>query len=849
MKKFIYMASAAALLASCSDDIHMDVTAPGQQVEVTFSAALPTEMMSRAVSDGETANQLSYTVFKSDGSVVLSETIEAFQSTVRTQVVSIPLITGETYTIAFWADKKDNGLYTYNDGKISINYANAKANDESADAFFWTEKNYKVTGSASKTVTLTRPFAQINFGTTQADHEAAVKSGLDISTTQVTVSGTTYTSLNLLDGSVDGKADVTYALNTRPSNPETLTVEGADYVYVAYAYVLTPPADKSENLTKVTLTPKATDAAVREYTTVPVKRNYRTNIIGNLFTSNVDFKVVIDQNYVDDINAGVWDGSVTEPVIDMDNSTVQISNAAQLAWLADYVNNATTQISRATTVPYSFSGWTVELTDDIYLCGEPWTPIGTNSDSGRKFKGTFDGKGYTIYGLNVDQGAAYHGAGLFGALNGTAKNFTIDGAYINSISSGDPTDNGIAVVAGSIYPSGTISGVTVKNAEMYGNRYMGGIAGYVYGTIENCTVDGITMLCTPNLVGTKYDNGDKVGAVAGYFNSDDSRNKLSGNTVNNAKITGYRDLGGLAGCADAAGYVTDCKVTNSTICASAKNSYSGHSAGENIGEIVGRQITSSLASSNTYENVTLITQLVSSMEELSNAISNAQDGDVITLDQGTYEWTNVSITNKNITIQGMGENSIIDTSNSSGESGKGMVYTNGSTVTLKDLTITFPGTNYAGFGAGGTAVTYENCKIVNVNWGYATTTTYNDCTFTFSDPSITNSYVLWSWGANLTFNDCTFEGGNRALLIYSEASHDLTFNINNCSFTGNENPSSAKPAIQVNGSNGACYVNISNSTATGYATGSTSNSQLWDVKSGVKAKVTIDEEEVYNSIN
>ncbi len=55
-------------------------------------------------------------------------------------------------------------------------------------------------------------------------------------------------------------------------------------------------------------------------------------------------------------------------------------------------------------------------------------------------------------------------------MNGTAKNFTIDGAAIVSISTGDQTSNGTAVVAGSIYNTGLIEGVTVKNATVNGNR-------------------------------------------------------------------------------------------------------------------------------------------------------------------------------------------------------------------------------------------------------------------------------------------------------------------------------------------------------------------------------------------
>ncbi len=618
MKRLTLLAATASLLlASCSDEIRTEVANPGQEVQVSFSASLPEQMLSRAtnVSDGTTANRLNYTVFKDSKAITSGDVSDAFQDKkTKSQTVSLPLITGETYSIVFWADNSSSP-YSYSDGVVTVDYAKAYANDENADAFFGQELNYTVTGSASKTVTLTRPFAQINFGTTKADYEAAVLSGLDASESAVAIKTQTDKTFNLIDESVaDAVDEVTYLNLTTPTdeddpfslNPDqraALTVDGTDYVYVGYAYVLTQPENKAENITTVTLTPVSAGETVRTYTNVPVKRNYRTNIIGNLFTSSVDYTVLIDQNYVDDINVEVWDGSIEQPTIS--GTTVHIANAAELAWLADYVNNATEKVSRAEEIPFDFSGYTVELTEDIYLNDEPWTPIGLNADNvQRKFKGTFDGKGYTIYNLHVEQEAAYRAAGLFGALNGTAKDFTIDGAYVNSLSSGSATDNGIAVVAGSIYDGGTIDGVTVKNAEVYGNRYCGGVAGYTYGNVTNCAVDGITIVCTPDNLTGSYDNGDKVGGLVGYF-VDKSTYVVDNCTVNNAKVTGYRDLGGLIGCANKATSVNNCTVSNTKIIPSSTNAYSGHSAGENTDLIVGRQISGPLPASNTAVNTTI----------------------------------------------------------------------------------------------------------------------------------------------------------------------------------------------------------------------------------------------------
>ena len=172
-----------------------------------------------------------------------------------------------------------------------------------------------------------------------------------------------------------------------------------------------------------------------------------------------------------------WNNHVAETLSTDNEGCYLIGTAEELALFAKMVNQGST-----------FEGNTVVLTSNIDLGEYLWTPIGPNADDSKKFKGTFYGQNHVIYNLYVKQNAGYHAAGLFGALNGTVTNLTIDSANIENLSTSNSegaTDNGTAVVAGSIYQSGTISKVTVKNATVKGNRYVGGIAGYVYGNVTN----------------------------------------------------------------------------------------------------------------------------------------------------------------------------------------------------------------------------------------------------------------------------------------------------------------------------------------------------------------------------
>lgn len=336
-----------------------------------------------------------------------------------------------------------------------------------------------------------------------------------------------------------------------------------------------------------------------------------------------------------------WDGTVADELVtDEETKTVTISTAAELALFAQEVNGGN-----------NFRGWTVLLTDDINLDNQEWEPIGPNADAANKFAGTFDGQYNTIYNLSVNQGAAYHAAGLFGALNGTVKNLNVENANIVSLSSGDPTDNGIAVIAGSIYTTGAIDNCHVTNASVSGNRYVAGIAGYVYGSITNCSVtDSFIVASCDNLTG-EWNNGDKTGGIAGYFASENTY-KVAGNTVADTTIVGYRDLGGIAGYA--ADRVTNNKVSNVTVVQNDAHNYKNYTSKDefDVGSIVGDGV---VHTSNTGEANILYTSdgkiaIASDKESLATSINNVQAGGTVMLTDDVDYGTNQLQLDKNVTL-------------------------------------------------------------------------------------------------------------------------------------------------------------------------------------------------------
>ncbi|WP_368158413.1 fimbrillin family protein [Bacteroides fragilis] len=208
-------------------------------------------------------------------------------------------------------------------------------------------------------------------------------------------------------------------------------------------------------------------------------------------------------------------------IYDSNTNTYTVYNADGLMNVAELVNGGKTDIN-------------ITLDTDIDLTGKDWTPIGTDYDN--SYKGTFDGGGHTITGLTFTTNDEY--AGLFGWLNraGTVKNVVMEGVQITS-------------------------------NQIYGGS-IGGVVGYSWGTIENCSVSG-------SVSGTVYVGG-VVGAQIG--------GSITG-CSSSATVKGTVDVGGVAGQTNSSATLTACYATgNVTIEINpAKNIAGGSLVGMNAG--------------------------------------------------------------------------------------------------------------------------------------------------------------------------------------------------------------------------------------------------------------------------
>ena len=183
------------------------------------------------------------------------------------------------------------------------------------------------------------------------------------------------------------------------------------------------------------------------------------------------------------------------------NGSYTVTSADGLMNIAKLVNEGKSDIN-------------ITLDTDIDLTGKDWTPIGTGYSN--KYTGTFDGGGHTITGLTFTTNDEY--AGLFGWLNkaGTVKNVVMEGVQITS-------------------------------NQIYGGS-IGGVAGYSWGTIENCSVSG-------SVSGTVY-----VGGVVGA--------QIDGSITgcsSSATVKGMVDVGGVAGQTNSSATLTACYATGNVI--------------------------------------------------------------------------------------------------------------------------------------------------------------------------------------------------------------------------------------------------------------------------------------------
>ena len=235
-----------------------------------------------------------------------------------------------------------------------------------------------------------------------------------------------------------------------------------------------------------------------------------------------------------------WNGDIGDltSVTDEDSKTVTIKSGKLLAALAEAVNARN-----------DYAGYTIKLTKNLDLNGIEWTPIGQKN--GNKFKGIFDGQGYTVTGLKIseEKAAAFDGyVAFFGATEGaTIKNLTVAGSVTGKEAAGI-VGKGVNTTLENCHNKATITATESKAA--------GIVASLDKGTLKNCTnsgaittkgawpAAGIVAWCNPNAA---IENCQNFGDVTVTGIGDTSQaGGICGNLGNNSTVTNCSNSGKIS---------------------------------------------------------------------------------------------------------------------------------------------------------------------------------------------------------------------------------------------------------------------------------------------------------------
>ena len=332
MKKTLKFFAAVALVAiaavACQKEQLSDSSAEGTE-SVTFT--VQTEVGTKAVADGDgmaaKIDQVLVAVYMKDGASfrLYDEPSAVYASDTKTATFSVNLIRKQTYQIVVWAQK--SGAYDCTDGLKSIVRSSEKAsvcNDDELDAFYASHEYVQGSASASTSIVAKRPFAQLNLITKD------LRTGFEPS--DVTVTYVSDTKFNALTGlsSVPATTAVTYT-STQPNyKAQGKTLNAAQNTLVMN-YLFAPETEQII-LPSVKMTAKLTEVVDFEVSNVPVKRNYRTNVIGNLLSEQTGFTIQVVPGWETPELAGPVPGYMgavlpAAPVVSGNVMTVNTENA------------------------------------------------------------------------------------------------------------------------------------------------------------------------------------------------------------------------------------------------------------------------------------------------------------------------------------------------------------------------------------------------------------------------------------------------------------------------------------------------------------------------------------------
>lgn len=769
MKRILLFAATIAGLISAASCQQENLEPIAKANKVTYTVQVADAVGTKALGDDVNAvNELVYEVWRTQGTEITAFDAEKDKllyhrttTDVNDGVATLELefVNDQNFIVLFWAQTEGNGVYDATKlTEVKIASPDV-ANNPNAQAFVGRDFVRDCVSDKGGKVTLTRPVAQLNIGTTYASLDAFNPGGeadVTITGSSVEVTGLS-TSYNVATLAAGEASKVAYKYNYDDSCPlptEPLNVNSTNYKYVAMNYVGFPANDGSNvTVTYVINTSEGDiDNADAPIANVPVKANYRTNIIGNLITSKTDYIVTLDKTWAD---AEITHANTTEAVqAALDSATdgdiIQLEPGVNYGtlYLRPTAHNNTTMYCE----DHNFTTTDVNAFK-AHLADGQWhsTPKYTTTIKDLTIKGA---EGATVAGFVVTSGHAT-GSVYDYVLD---KQHTVGSAYYNTLHLNNICFSNVAFTgnidintsdAESVYDGITFDGCTFTTG---GTAEANGAAIRYYNednngktsninvndcTFNNCRqgvyvhhVNGITI--TDN---TFENTGHNAIAIQGHDGAVNLQNVvITGNTFNNIgdRIIRFNNVGAesnitiqnnvATNSGDEDGEVIKATSIASGVVTSVKNNRWG------VGKIV---------ANDELKDSELI---VATAEELAYLVNNAKSDIIIALTADLEG--KISLT----------QNAGID-------------------VTILGNGHKFTGALHIwGNGAGDD----RSMTIKNINFDGTGLTVEEGCIYTTGPAEGKNSYAC-----NVTIEDCTFTGAGVAAIRQNVAG-EKDWTIRNC---------------------------------------------------------------------
>ncbi|WP_418974609.1 DUF6562 domain-containing protein [Alistipes ihumii] len=385
MKKVLLLAGMLAAFTACQKDEGLvSDGATSQTITVTIPQGMQTRATAADFGNGAKVDRCLLQIYRSGTTPAKygeqqSATVQKGTDGKLTATFNLRLVASQTYDFVFWADCSTGDHYNTDDlTNITVKGDYAGNNDE-FDAFTGALLDYQVTGAFSENITLRRPFGQLNVKTLDlaAIPDPALKP------TKVKVAFTAVPT------SFDArKSEVGTTTAAAEYTADVLSADGD----LTVDYIWAPVEEATLADFSMTFLNGTTEISTNgDFKNIPIRRNYRTNVSGNLLTKQGTFNVTINPEfYKPDIN-------------DYPELRAALANGGSVTLSEDVTIEAPLVVETGKTVEIDLNGHTIMNETDVWA-GNDWSLFSVRGGSLTVKNGTVKGKDNDCYACDVQYG-------------------------------------------------------------------------------------------------------------------------------------------------------------------------------------------------------------------------------------------------------------------------------------------------------------------------------------------------------------------------------------------------------------------------------------------------------------